>query len=134
MEKRDQQETANLKEFLARFPDYPPPIPNTVIRHILSESGINTDDILVINTMNVACQKFISDVLQQTTEIARTRTKEEKSSKKKKIDLQVCDLKKALESYDIHVNRPEFIVSITKESKEKKTQQEEFDEEEESDE
>ena len=135
MEKRDQQEKANLEAFLTHFQNYPPPIPDTVIRHILSENGMNTDDILVIHTMNVACQKFISDVLQHTTDIANARVKDEKSNnKKKKIDLQVCDLKKALETYDIHVNRPEFIVSIPKETKEKKARQEEMDQEEDSDE
>ena len=131
MEKRDQQERENLEAFINNIQDYPPPIPDSVIKNIMSTYGMNTDDIRVIHTMNVACQKFISDVLTQTTAIAKARAKEDKSQKNKKIDLQICDLKNALLPYDIHVNRPEFIVSIPKETKIKKNVDRDLSEEEE---
>ena len=133
MEERDQLEIENIQTFLSHIQDYPPPIPDSVIRHILSETGLNTDDIRVIHTMNVACQKFIFDVLQLTSSIARSRVKEDKTTKKKKVDLQVSDLKRALETFDVQINRPEFIVSIPKESKEKKSDQPVTQDEEEED-
>ncbi|KAH0785925.1 transcription initiation factor TFIID subunit 10-like protein [Histomonas meleagridis] len=92
--------------------EYPPPIPDAVISHILSEAGLSTSDIRVCRTLNVACQKFISDVLEDCASIAKQRKKSTTKDKLKNIDLQVSDLKAALEMRDIHVHRPEFIVSI----------------------
>ena len=105
----DREEANNIESFLRDIQDYPPPIPDSVIMHILAEAGLNTTDPRVHRTMNVVCQKFMSEVLSDCSKIASSRVK---SEKKKKLELQVYDLKQALEPRGIHIHRPEFIVSI----------------------
>ncbi|EAX89202.1 hypothetical protein TVAG_121360 [Trichomonas vaginalis G3] len=111
------QAAKEIEQFLQKLEDYPPPIPDSVIKQILSECGMHTNDIRVSHIMNVVCQKFMSDVMTKCCECAKLRAKEDK--KKKKLDIQVSDLKAALETRGIHVNRPEFIVSIEPDEKEK---------------
>jgi transcription initiation factor TFIID subunit 10 len=110
-----QKENANIEKFLKGMSEYPPPIPDAVIMRILAEAGLATSDARVHRTLNVACQKFIDDVLQDCAANAKRRVKRNKSGGSKKgLDLQVSDLKVALENRSIHVHRPEFIVSIPK--------------------
>ena len=111
----NEDETANIAQFLREMNDYSPPIPDSVIMHILAEAGMSTSDPRVHRTLNVACQKFINDVLEECSNIAKQRQKKEEGNKKQnKISLQVSDLKQALERFGIHVHRPDFIVSIPK--------------------
>ena len=105
-------ESANIAAFLREMGDYTPPIPDSVIMHILAEAGMSTSDPRVHRTLNVACQKFINDVLEDCSRNAKRRQKDQKDQNK--ANLQVSDLKKALEKYGIHVHRPDFIVSIPK--------------------
>lgn len=95
-------ENANIGEFLRGMEDYIPPIPDSVIMHILADAGMSTSDARVHRTINVACQKFISDVLDYCMHKKGTE----------KATLKVSDLKQALEHYGIRVDRPEFIVSF----------------------
>lgn len=84
-----QEENSNIDKFLREMGEYPPPIPDTVIMHILAEAGLSTGDPRVHRTLNVACQKFINDVLESCVAIARRRAKSDKDHKnlaaKKKI-------------------------------------------------
>lgn len=106
------EEAENIETFLTGLQDYSPPIPDAVIMHILAEAGMNTTDPRVHKTMNIVCQKFINDVLASCARVAKNRAKDEKN-KKKKLDLQVCDVKEALrDTANIQIHRPEFIVSI----------------------
>jgi len=108
-------EQANIEKFLSGMTEYPPPIPDTVICHVLAEAGLSTTDPRVHRTLNVACQKFIADILDDCAVAAKQRAKPAKSSSsKKKLDLQLSDLKAALELRGIRCHRPEFIVSIPK--------------------
>ena len=108
-----QQENANIEKFLRGMSEYPSPIPDTVIMHVLAEAGLQTSDPRVHRTLNVAIQKFITEVLTDCATAAKQRNKAaQSSSSKKSLDLQVSDLKWVLERRDIHVYRPEFIVSI----------------------
>ncbi|KAK8891000.1 Transcription initiation factor TFIID subunit 10 [Tritrichomonas musculus] len=109
-----QQENANIEKFLRGMSEYPSPIPDTVIMHVLAEAGLQTSDPRVHRTLNVAIQKFITEVLADCATAAKQRNKasQQSSSSKKSLDLQVSDLKCVLERRDIHVYRPEFIVSI----------------------
>lgn len=104
-----------ISQFIQELGDYIPPIPESVINQILAECGMQTDDVVVSHIMNVVCQKFMRDVMVKCCANAKVRAKEDK--KKKKLDIQVSDLKLALETRGIHVNRPEFIVSIPPDSK-----------------
>lgn len=117
-----QEENSNIDKFLREMGEYPPPIPDTVIMHILAEAGLSTGDPRVHRTLNVACQKFINDVLESCVAIARRRAKSDKDHKnlaaKKTVDIQVSDLKEALGNVGIQVHRPEFIVSIPNSSHE----------------
>jgi hypothetical protein len=105
-----EKEHANIEKFLRSMNEYPPPIPDTVVMHVLAEAGMATSDRAVQRTLNVACQKFIADVLEDCSCIAKKRVQKPKA--KKGMDLQVSDLKEALEMHGIHVHRPDFIVSI----------------------
>ena len=107
-----QKENANIEKFIRGMAEYPPPIPDTVIMHVLAEAGLSTTDPRVHRTLNVACQKFIVDLIQDCSIFAKQRVKATKQSGKKNLDLQVSDLKAALELKGMHVHRPEFIVSI----------------------
>ena len=109
-----QQENANIEKFLKGMSEYPSPIPDAVIMHVLAEAGLQTSDPRVHRTLNVAIQKFITEVLTDCATAAKQRNKatSQSSSSKKTLDLQVSDLKAVLERRDIHVYRPEFIVSI----------------------
>jgi transcription initiation factor TFIID subunit 10 len=112
------KEAANIEKFLKGMSEYPPPIPDAVMMRVLSEAGLATSDPRVHRTLNVACQKFIDDVLRDCLACAKKRVKKNSKggSSKKGIDLQVPDLKIALGNRGIHVHRPEFIVSIPKTS------------------
>lgn len=106
-----EKENQNIDIFLRGMAEYPPPIPDAVIMHILAEAGLSTSDPRVHRTLNVACQKFISDVLDDCACVARQK-KKGKGGKQKGLDLEVSDLKVALEMRNIHIHRPEFIVSM----------------------
>jgi transcription initiation factor TFIID subunit 10 len=113
--KEAENEQANIDKFLRGMSEYPPPIPDTVITHVLAEAGLSTSDPRVHRTLNVACQKFIADLLDDCAIVAKQRVKKTKSpSSKKNLDLQLSDLKAALEVRGIHCHRPEFIVSLPK--------------------
>ena len=109
-----QQDHENIEQFLYGMLEYPPPIPDNVMMHVLAEAGLPTTDPAVHRTLNVACQKFISDVIQDCENAANQRVRATQKSNKKTLDLQVCDLKIGLENHGIHIHRPEFIVSIPK--------------------
>ena len=111
------EDKKTMEEYISKINDYPPPIPESVMKHILQEVGINTDNLAVSHTMNVACQKFFYDVLKQSGAIAKNRGKEDKG-KKKKVEIQACDVKVALDYYGIKVDRPDFILSNNNESEE----------------
>lgn len=113
-----QRENTNIERFLRGMAEYPPPIPDAVVMHILAQAGLSTSDPRVHRTLNVACQKFITDVIEDCALAAQRRVKGTKQGKKEKPDLQVSDLKVALETRGIHVHRPEFIVSIPSKNQE----------------
>mgnify|MGYP002472352689 CR=1 FL=1 len=107
------KENDDIEKFLRGMNEYSPPIPDTVLTHILAEAGLQTSDPGVHRTLNVAIQKFMSDVLQDCASAAKQRIKASShQSSKKTLDLQVSDLKVGLERRGIHVYRPDFIVSI----------------------
>lgn len=106
------EDNANIEKFLKGMGDYKAPIPDTVITHILAEAGLSTSDPRVHRTLNVACQKFIFDVITDCSTCAELRIKRTKGKAKKEKDLLVSDLKTALEAKGMHVHRPDFIVSI----------------------
>ena len=107
-----QKENENIEQFIRGMGEYPPPIPDAVVMHVLAEAGLSTTDPRVHRTLNVACQKFIVDLIDDCAVFATQRMKANKQSGKKNLDLQLSDLKQALEVKGIHVHRPEFIVSI----------------------
>ena len=113
-----QCENTNIEKFLKGMTEYPPPIPDAVVMHVLAQAGLATSDPRVHRTLNVACQKFITDVIHDCAIAAGQRVKRTSKGKKEKPDLQVSDLKIALETRGIHVHRPEFIVSIPSKNKE----------------
>lgn len=106
-----QRENANIEQFLKSMTEYLPPIPDAVVMHVLAQAGLSTSDPRVHRTLNVACQKFIAEVVEDCA-IAATQRRGRNKQNKTKLDLQVSDLKAALETRGIHVHRPEFIVSI----------------------
>jgi transcription initiation factor TFIID subunit 10 len=112
----EEKEHANIEKFLRNMNEYPPPIPDAVVAHVLAEAGMNTSDRAVQRTLNVACQKFIAEVVEDCAAIAKQRV--QKTKGKKGLDLQVSDLKVALEMRGIHIHRPDFIVSIPKNDEE----------------
>jgi transcription initiation factor TFIID subunit 10 len=113
--KEADKEYANIEKFLRSMNEYPPPIPDTVVMHVLAEAGMSTSDRPVHRTLNVACQKFIADILEDSSAVAKQRIQKKG---KKGLDLQVSDLKVALEMRGIHIHRPDFIVSIPRNDEE----------------
>jgi transcription initiation factor TFIID subunit 10 len=108
-----EKEHANIEKFLRSMNEYTAPIPDAVVMHVLAEAGLSTSDRGVHRTLNVACQKFITDVLVDCATIAKQRSRSQRG-KKSVLDLQVSDLKTALDMRGVHVHRPDFIVSIPK--------------------
>ena len=109
------QENKNIVTFLTQIYDYTPPnIPEPIINRILSDAGMPNSNRIVNRTLNIAIQKFITDVIKDSTKCAKQRMKAEKSSKKSPMDIQVVDVKSALNIRGIHVHRPDFIVSLPK--------------------
>lgn len=106
------QDSADIENFMIKLQDYPSPIPDSVIKHICAESGLNTTDARVTSAISVVTQKFISEVLRNCSDFAKARAAQENPGKIRKLDLQFSDLKQALAKRGIHVNRPEFIVSL----------------------
>ena len=111
---------ANVEKFLQAMGEYQPPIPDAAVAHILAESGLSTSDTRVSRILNVACQKFISEVLQDCANAARQRVKSESNSdsKRQALDLQMSDLKASLKNKGICIDRPDFIVSIPQKNQE----------------
>lgn len=96
--------------FISRLNEYNPPIPDPVINNILAEAGCNTSDKRVSRIFNLACQKFIRDVLEQCRNNERINNPDPSYEPKKY--LQVGDVKEALKTKDIHVHRPDYIVGV----------------------
>ena len=111
-----QQELENIETFLQDLQDYTSPIPEAVIKHLMAEGGCNTTDSRVAMVMNVATQKFITEIMQAAAQVAKDRINKETfdSSNKKKMDLQVSDLKQVFKRtrVQIPINRPEYLVSL----------------------
>jgi len=97
--------------FLKEMQDYPAPIPDSVVMHLLAEAGMNTTDPRVHRTVNIACQKFIWEVI---SDCANIKKREMKGNQKKNqnTDLTLSELKTVLNARGIHIHRPDFIVSI----------------------
>ena len=116
MNQRYQQELENIESFMQDLQDYTPPIPEAVIKHLMAEGGCNTSDSRVALVMNIAAQKYITEVMQVAAKAAQERIYKETgdSSQKQKMDLQVSDLALALNQTrgQLHVNRPEYLVSL----------------------
>ena len=107
-------EHAYIETFLKELQDYTPPIPEPVIKHLLAEGGMSTTDSRVSLVMNIATQKFISEVIESAAKEARERIARESPeySQKKKMDLQVSDIKPYLQSRQMPIYRPEYLVSL----------------------
>ena len=105
-------ESSNIEEFIKSLQDYTPPIPENLINHLLAESGMNTTDPRVSLAVNVATQKFINNVLNRCRDAAKERIlNDTNQSTKRKMDLQVSDVKQAISHY-FPIHRPEFLVSL----------------------
>ena len=109
------EETQIIAEFLNNMQDYPAPIPDNVMIHLLSDAGLNTTDPRVHRTINAAVQKFINDILVDCASCAKKNHKEK--GKKDKLDLTVYDLKEVLQTRNIQIHRPDFIVSFPQNQK-----------------
>lgn len=103
----EKNEIDNLIKFFSSIENYPSPIPDEVIKRMMADSGIHVCDVPSVKMMNIYVQKFIYDVLDDSKKASSSRS----SANKKRRDLQVCDIKEALERRGIYVNRPDFIIS-----------------------
>lgn len=108
-----EQENERIAMFLDMMGEYLPAIPDPVMAKILSQSGLQTSDVRVLRTLNIACQKFFTEVLDSCVSYSNQRAQADlpKGSNKKTTEILVSDIKKALETKDIKIYRPEYFVS-----------------------
>ncbi|CAH7681056.1 transcription initiation factor TFIID 23-30kDa subunit-domain-containing protein [Phakopsora pachyrhizi] len=70
MHQKDQE----LAQFLLKMDDYKPVIPDEVAEYYLERVGFSSNDLRLKRLLVLACQKFISDIAEDSFSYASTRT------------------------------------------------------------
>lgn len=109
-------EQEELEKFLDSLTSYKPTIPDSLIRHYLSRSGFQTDDVRLERLIALATQKFIADIAGEA--IGRSRLRQQAPSSKKgkdnKVVLTMDDLERSLREYGVVLKKPPYFAdSIT---------------------
>lgn len=92
------KELDSINNFLNIINEIQLPIPDKVINNICAQSGLSTSDPRLSRLLSLASQYIICQIISECR-------------KSGNLDLQISDIKKALEKMNINVYRPEYIVN-----------------------
>lgn len=95
------KEAENINNFLNTINECQLPISDKVINNICAQAGFSTTDPRLSRLLSLACEYFIIFAVNQCRKVAANN----------RTDLQLSDVKKALEKLNVNIYRPEYIVN-----------------------
>ncbi|KAH8925772.1 hypothetical protein BT69DRAFT_1216139 [Atractiella rhizophila] len=104
-----------LADLLLLMDEYRPIIPDSVTQYYLQRSGFDTSDVRISRLIALSAQKFVSDIIGDAFQYARTRTaasthggEENRRRDRARTVLTMDDLAPALAEYGVNVGRQAY--------------------------
>jgi hypothetical protein len=100
---------AEMSDFFAALDKYHPTVPDAVVLHHLSKSGVNVKDPRIARLVALAADKFLAEIIYESKQSAILK-KRNKGKDKRKLEeisecLQLSDLNQALQAKRISISR-----------------------------
>lgn len=90
----------DVYKFMMDVKEVTPTIPDAIMDNIMAQAGLYTTDVSLTRTLSIACQKFISEILNDL----------QAGRKQDCHTASFEDIKQALEKRNIRSYRPEYLV------------------------